>query len=153
MQSYKHRQFGTLMVIGLGTGLIMMLLILFRTPPGTARIITVLISMLILCCLLLFWSITVEVKSDIIYVYFGFGIIQRKISLSNIQQVNVVRTPWYYGWGIRPAPHGWMFNVSGFGGVELIFNNNERFRIGSDEPEHLANEIQKQMLLAVNNGQ
>ena len=29
MPPYKHRQFGSLMVIGLGAGLIMMLLILF----------------------------------------------------------------------------------------------------------------------------
>ncbi|MBE0687393.1 MAG: hypothetical protein IH585_15490 [Anaerolineaceae bacterium] len=153
MQSYKHRQFGSLMVTGLGAGLIMMLLILFRTPPGPAKIITVLVSLLIFCSLLLFWSLTVEVKTNHILVYFGFGVIHKKISLSKIQQVNVVHTPWYYGWGIRPAPHGWMFNVSGFGGVELIFKNNEHFRIGSDEPEHLANEIQKQMLLVVNNGQ
>jgi hypothetical protein len=40
-----------------------------------------------------------------------------------------------------------MFNVSGLGGVELIFKNNERFRIGSDEPERLAEAIQKQMLV------
>jgi hypothetical protein len=62
--------------------------------------------------------------------------------------VNVVRTPLYYGWGIRPAPHGWMFNVSGLGGVELIFKNNERFRIGSDEPRRLAEAIQNQMLMS-----
>lgn len=148
MQSYNHRQFGTLMVAGLGAGLIMMLLILFRTPPGPAKIITVLVSLLIFCCLLLFWSLTVEVKSDHILVFFGFGIIHKKISLSDIQQVNVVRTPFYYGWGIRPAPRGWMFNVSGLGGVELIFKNNERFRIGSDEPRRLAEAIQNQMLVA-----
>jgi len=145
MQSYKHRQFGSLMVTGLGAGLIMMLLILFRTPPGPAKIITVLVSLLIFCSLLLFWSLTVEVKSDHILIYFGFGIIHKKISLSNIQQVNVVLTPFYYGWGIRPAPRGWMFNVSGLGGVELIFKNNERFRIGSDEPRRLAEAIQNQM--------
>ena len=107
-----------------------------------------LIILLIFSSLLIFWALTVEVKTDHILVYFGFGIIHKKIALSDIQQVNVVRTPWYYGWGIRPAPHGWMFNVSGLGGVELIFKNNERFRIGSDEPRHLAEAIQNQMLVA-----
>ena len=105
MQTYKHRQFGSLMVIGLGAGLIMMLLILFRTPTGPAKIITVLVSLLIFCCLLLFWSLTVEVKSGHILVYFGFGIIQKKI----------------------------------------FFSDNERFRIGSDEPRRLAEAIQNQM--------
>ena len=145
MQPYKHRQFGTLMVSGLGAGLIMILFILLQAPPGPARIISRAVFLLIAGCLLLFWSLTVEEKSDHLHVYFGFGIIRRKIPLANIQQVNVVRTPWYYGWGIRPAPHGWMFNVSGFGGVELIFPKNERFRIGSDQPGRLAEAIQTQM--------
>lgn len=146
MQFYKHSQIGTLMIFGLGAGLLIMLPILFRTPPGPAKIITLAVFLLIFVSLLLFWSLNVEVKSDHILVYFGFGIIHRKISLSDIQQVNVVRTPWYYGWGIRPAPHGWMFNVSGVGGVELIFQNNERFRIGCDEPNRLAEAIQNQIL-------
>ena len=145
MTTYKHRQFGTLMIVGLGSGIIMTLLILLQSEPEPAKTISTLIFVLLVICLLLFWSLTVEVKSDHVLVYFGFGIIRRKIPLANIQQVNVVRTPWYYGWGIRPAPHGWMFNVSGFGGVELIFPKNERFRIGSDQPGRLAEAIQAQM--------
>lgn len=145
MPPYKHRQIGTLMIFGLGSGVIMTLILLLQAQPGPAKIISSLIFTLIVCCLLLFWSLTVEVTSDHVLVYFGFGIIHRKLSLTDIQQVNVIRTPWYYGWGIRPAPHGWMFNVSGFGGVELIFNNNERFRIGSDEPELLFQAIQQQL--------
>lgn len=145
MPPYKHRQIGALMIFGLGSGVIMTLILLLQAQPGPAKIISSLIFTLIVCCLLLFWSLTVEVTSDHVLVYFGFGIIHRKLSLTDIQQVNVIRTPWYYGWGIRPAPHGWMFNVSGFGGVELIFNNNERFRIGSDEPELLFQAIQQQL--------
>jgi len=67
---YKHRQIGTLMILGVGAGLNMMLLIIFRTPPKPAKIITVLVSLLIFCSLLLFWSLTVEIKSDHILVYF-----------------------------------------------------------------------------------
>jgi len=145
MQPYKHRQIGTLMIIGLGLGTLMTLRLLFSVSSGPAKTISALISALLIFCLFLFWSLSVEVKSDHIRVYFGFGIIHKEISLSEIMLVNVVRTPWYYGWGIRPAPHGWMFNVSGFGGVELIFKNNQRFRIGSDEPDLLYQAIQQQL--------
>lgn len=145
MPSYKHRQIGTLMIIGLGSGANMTLIILLQAAPGPAKIISSLIFALIVGCLLLFWSLTVEVASDHILVSFGFGIIRKKILLSDIQQVNIVRTPWYYGWGIRPAPHGWMFNVSGSGGVELIFENNKRFRIGTDQPHQLQAGILQQM--------
>ncbi len=145
MQLYQHRQIGTLMIFGLGSGVFMTLVLLIQAQAGPAKTISALIFALIVICLLLFWSLTVEVKSDHIRVYFGFGIIHKEISLSEIMLVNVVRTPWYYGWGIRPAPHGWMFNVSGFGAVELIFKNNQRFRIGSDEPQQLFQAIQQQL--------
>jgi len=142
MQPYKHRQFGTLMVSGLGAGLILILFVLLKAPPGPARIISWSVFLLIACSLLLFWSLTVEIKPDHILVYFGFGVIHKEISFSEIKDTRVVRTPWFYGWGIRPAPHGWMFNVSGFGGVELVFKNKSRFRIGSDQPQELLSAIQ-----------
>lgn len=141
MQSYKHTQIGTIMIIGLGSGILLTLYYLIQFPSGPAKTITALISALLILCLLLFWSLTVEINTDHIHVYFGFGIIHRRIPFTSIKQVNVVRTPWYYGWGIRPAPHGWMFNVSGFGGVELVFKDNQRFRIGSDQPKQLYNAL------------
>ena len=143
MQPYKHRQIGTVMIIGLGSGILMTLYYLIHFPPEPAKTITALISALLILCLLLFWSLSVEINTDHIHVYFGFGIIHKRIHFSEIKQVNVVHTPWYYGWGIRPAPHGWMFNVSGFGGVELIYQNDERFRIGSDQPDQLHAAIQQ----------
>ncbi len=146
MQLYKHRQIGTIMIIGLGSGILLTLYYLIQFPPGPAKTITALISALLILCLLLFWSLTAEIKSDHIHVYFGFGVIHKRIPFAEIKQVNVVRTPWYYGWGIRPAPHGWMFNVSGFGGVEILFKNGQRFRIGSDQPDQLHAAIQQKLL-------
>jgi hypothetical protein len=35
-----------------------------------------------------------------------------------------------------------MFNVSGLRGVELVFKNDQRFRIGSDQPQELLYAIQ-----------
>jgi hypothetical protein len=57
-----------------------------------------------------------------------------------------VRTPWYYGWGIRLTPYGWLWNVSGTGGVELRFEDGGRFRVGSDEPDRLADAIHLRMV-------
>jgi hypothetical protein len=48
----------------------------------------------------------------------------------------------FYGWGIRWIPGGWLWNVSGLDGVELVLVNNRRFRVGTDEPEQLAAAIQ-----------
>lgn len=146
MQPYKHRQFGTLMVSGLGTGLIMILIVLIKSPSEPARTISWSVFLLVAVCLLLFWSLTVEVKPDHLRVYFGFGIIHKRFPFSEILDARVVKTPWYYGWGVRPAPHGWMFNVSGFGGVELILKDNGCFRIGTDQACQLLTAIRRQIM-------
>ena len=69
---------------------------------------------------------------------FGLGIIRRTIALADVTGCTVVRNPWWYGWGIRLIPHGWMWNVAGLDAVELQFRTGRRFRIGTDDPEGLA---------------
>ena len=36
----------------------------------------------------------------------------------------------------------WLWNVSGFRAVELVFKDGKRFRIGTDEPESLIRAIE-----------
>jgi hypothetical protein len=54
----------------------------------------------------------------------------------------VVKNPWYYGWGIRLIPGGWLYNVSGFWAVELQMKNGKRYRIGTDDAEGLAKSLE-----------
>lgn len=93
---------------------------------------------LVACLLLLFSTLTVVVREQVLDISFGPGLIRRRIELRHIRSVRVVRNAWYYGWGIRLTPTGWLWNVSGLGGVEVQFDNGQRFRIGSDEPNALA---------------
>jgi hypothetical protein len=67
--------------------------------------------------------------------------IRRTIALADIQSVRTVRNPWYYGWGLRLIPGGWMWNVSGLDAVELKLRSGKLFRIGTDEPELLRSAI------------
>lgn len=91
------------------------------------------------CLLALFSSLTVTVGDEVLEVSFGPGLIRRRIPLRSIREVRVVRSPWYHGWGIRLTPDGWLWRVSGLRGVELLFESGRRFRIGTDEPDRLAN--------------
>lgn len=68
---------------------------------------------------------------------FGSGVIRKRFRVEDIRTARSVRNPWYYGWGIRLTPQGWLFNVSGFDAVELELNSNRKFRIGTDEPHRL----------------
>jgi hypothetical protein len=93
--------------------------------------------------LLSFFTLTTAVSDVDVRVWFGIGLIRRRIPLGRIAGVRAVRNHWMYGWGIRLLPNGWLWNVSGLGGVELSLVNGRTFRIGTDEPKQLAAAIQE----------
>ena len=111
-------------------------IILFLVTTGSFSIAwTVILIGLIVAAL--FWGLTVEVNKDVVRLYFGFGIIHRSILREHITMVTQVRNRWWWGFGIRWTPHGWMWNISGLDAVELTYHNGKKFRIGTDEPEAL----------------
>ena len=67
--------------------------------------------------LVLFLALTVEVDLESIRVWFGPGLIRKRIPLAEVRSWRAVRNPWYCGWGIRAGPRGMLWNVSGFGAV------------------------------------
>jgi len=111
----------------------------------TRHPIAIAATLMLACLLLLFSSLTVEVAAGVIDVSFGVGIIRRHIPIVRIRKVEVVRNHWYYGWGIRLTPHGWLWSVSGLGAVQLTFDDGHHFRIGSDEPDALAQVLKSEV--------
>jgi len=93
--------------------------------------------------LLLFSTLTVIVSDGWLECRFGVGLIWRRIRLSDVRNAEAVRNKWYYGWGIRLTPHGWLWNVAGLDAVELTFANGKKFRIGTDEPGRLLEAIRE----------
>lgn len=96
-------------------------------------------SILILCgvILVLFATLTVEIRNEILEIRFGPGIIHKRFFLKEIQSCRVVKNHWFYGWGIRLTPHGWLYNVSGLDAVEIEMKTGKRYRIGTDQPKEL----------------
>ena len=64
-------------------------------------------------------SLMVEGDAQDVRLFFGMGIIRRTIPRQRIAQAEQVRNSWWYGWGIRLTPHGWMWSISGLDAVEL----------------------------------
>ncbi|MBP97670.1 hypothetical protein CMK18_17090 [Candidatus Poribacteria bacterium] len=85
----------------------------------------------------LFWCLEVKVNADEILLSYGFGFINKKIQLQQILQVEVVRNAWWYGLGIRLTPHGWMWSISGLDAIELTYQDGNKFRIGTNQPQGL----------------
>lgn len=141
MQLYRHRQVGSLPMVLLVAVFGLTAAIRIASPSGVVDRISASVLIVVLLLIVLFWSLTVEVDSARVEVWFGFGLIRRSFPVSEIRGATNVRNPWYYGWGIRLTPSGWMFNVSGLDAVELTLTGNRAFRIGTDDPDRLVEAI------------
>ena len=92
----------------------------------------------LLAVVLHFSRLQVAVGDGRVTTAFGSGRPHRVYELSDVVAVRRVRNRWWYGWGVRKIPSGWMYNVWGLDAVELELTSGRRFRIGTDEPEELS---------------
>ncbi len=135
MKQYKHTQIGYFLLIVYSIAVLFVGYLNIMTnfnPFALASLIIVLIALGI------FTRLTVTVDDQMIKVQFGLRIIRKAFRLNEIEAYRVVKNPWYYGWGIRFTPRGWLFNVSGFSAIELQMKNGKTYRIGTDDPDNLA---------------
>lgn len=139
MVAYKEFQFGTLLAISMGlTEILMTYLYVNHLGDEPMNLgIFLFISMITVISFLLFYGMTTEIGQDKISIRFGIGLIRRSIDVASVQQVDIVKSPWYFGWGIRHIPHGMLYNVSGSDGVELKLVGGKRVRIGTKDPIQL----------------
>lgn len=143
MSLYKHRQTGTtiLWVLGLGVAMTAAVLISSAASGSTLAVIPAAVLIVLSACMLLFGALTVEVQPERVVLWFGPGLIRKEFRVKEIRGAAVVRNPWYWGWGIRLTPHGWLFNVSGFDAVEIKLSSGLKYRIGTDDPQALLSAI------------
>ena len=138
MKEYKHTQIGYLLLV-LYSAVILFISYLNILTGFSPFALAALILMLI--AIGLFATLTVAVDEQMIKLQFGLGVIRKVFLLKDIEAYRVVENPWYYGWGIRFTPRGWLFNVSGFSAIELQMKNGKLFRIGTDDPDGFAQAI------------
>ena len=135
MKVYKHTQIGYLLLV-LYSAVILFICYINIVTGFIPFALVGLIIMLI--ALGLFATLTVAVDDRMLRIQFGLGVIRKGFLLKDIEAYRVVKNPWYYGWGIRFTPRGWLFNVSGFSAIELQMKSGKTYRIGTDEPDSLA---------------
>ena len=145
MQGYKEITFGWIILIFILPGTVL-LTYLYIFQVGDRPLTTtpfLLISSLFVVVALLFYRMRVIVWSDKILISFGVGLIWKAIEIAKVENIEVVKNPFYFGWGIRMIPKGTMYNISGTRAIELHFKDTNRIvRIGSKNPEQLKKEIE-----------
>ncbi len=137
---YRHTQLGAvvLAVVGLAGAAIIVPAFFVRMPVGA-----LILAGVLLVCLGLFATMTVDVSDRRIAVRFGLGVIRAQLRAGEVRSVQVVRNQWYMGWGVRLLRRGWLYNVSGLDAVEVEMTGGQIHRIGTDEPEALAAAIRE----------
>ncbi len=140
IKRYEHTQVGYLIIAALAAVMVLIGVIL-----ATAGINWIAIGILVVIgvALVLFPSLTVVIGEEELEARFGPGLIHKRFKLDEIESCQVVKNPWYYGWGIRLTPHGVLFRVSGFHAVEIKLRIGKKFRIGTDVPQELEEAIRQ----------
>ena len=145
MSIYRHRQVGVVILwsVGLSVAGCGLILALVASEHPAFALIPAGIMLFLVACMVLFGTLTVEVSQDRVELWFGPGWIRKRFPVEAIRRATVVRNHWYYGWGIRLTPHGWLYNVSGYDAVEIELTSGQKYRIGTDEPQELLSAIRR----------
>lgn len=138
--NYKHTQIGYLIIF---TFLVVFLTFGIILTQAGFNFITLATMFCILFILASFMSLKVIIDEKYLRIKFGYGIFRKRFMLGGIISARIVKNHWYNGWGIRLWlwPRMWIYNVSGFDAVDVKTKNGETYRIGTDEPNKLAQAI------------
>lgn len=144
MNSYKEFQFASIVFI-IAIPAQILLAIMFITQAGNHPISSgsfFIANGTFFIIYLLFYGMKTIIDDESIRIYYGIGLIRKRIKIGRVKAAKVVSNPWYFGWGIRVIPNGMMFNISGSAGVELTFHDNSGIiRIGSGNAQVLKETI------------
>ena len=135
---YEHTQVGYLIIISILAAMVIISIILVNEGLNWIAIAVLIVLAVVL---LLFSSLTVIISEDELEVRFGPVLIRKRFKLNDIESCKAVKSPWYYGWGIRVTPRGMLFRVSGFHTVEIKLRTGKGFLIGTDVPQELEEAI------------
>lgn len=98
---YHHTQIGYLTLVALGAGLLFMIGLILTIGFEWVALVVLLV---LVVCLVIFATLTVEIDEEALIIRFGPGLIQKRFRLADIIFCRVVKNPWYYGWGIHLTP-------------------------------------------------
>ncbi|MGD8377078.1 MAG: hypothetical protein PVF68_13165 [Acidobacteriota bacterium] len=141
---YRHRQPGFVVTWTVGPMVLLAagLAIYLGLQDPVQAVIPALVALLFLALLVAFGGLTVEVGPERVRLWFGPGWVHKQFPVARIEGARCVRNRWWYGWGIRLTPHGWLFNVAGLDAVEIRMGDGRTYRIGTDEPDTLRSAIE-----------
>lgn len=149
---YSHRQWGIATFLALAVLMALILLISHFTGlnisdaqinPNQLRLIQLVLFSLLGIIAVVFSSMTISVNESEVTWFFGPGLLKRKLALTEVASCRKIVNPWWLGFGIHSFGTGWLYNVSGFLGVEIELKGGAFVRLGTNEPNYLVSAVEK----------
>jgi len=135
---YRRTQTGPMMLVISAIGLVGAVWLGVTQPlDNVANVLLELTFVVLVIVGLVAARLTVTVDARSVSTWFGWGWPRRTIGLADIVSAERVRNSWWYGWGLRKVPGGWMFNNAGYGAVDSLSGQVNRSGSGTDEPDAL----------------
>jgi hypothetical protein len=137
---YEHRQSSVWIALlaGAAVGIPLIGALLGGQWIATAGLMAV--AALLLALATAMSELRTVVTAEHVRASFRFGWPSKTIPVAAIVSHRPIRNGWWWGFGIRWVPGGWMFNVWGLDAVEIRCTGRwypKSFRIGTDDPEGL----------------
>ena len=138
--SYQHTQKGFVILNVFALAGVSVVLIQYLTGNTVYGVTAIILTGLAVVGWL-FSSLTITVTPEKLVWHFGPGWWHHSLDRSEIISAKPVRTKWWYGFGIRRVPGGWLYNVSGLDAVAVERKDGKTVLIGTDQPEELVGAI------------
>ncbi|MEO9531542.1 MAG: hypothetical protein ABJG68_14655 [Crocinitomicaceae bacterium] len=147
MENFKSSQTSWLIwvisILFLGSGIY---LVISDVYDSATKVILIPYFIVAIALPLLFSKLESTVYDDHISIKFGIGIIKKKIMITDIEEVTYVENKWWYGWGIRITPHGWLWNIKGKEALQFKIKGKARFfRLGCADMKAMHKAIKAKM--------
>ena len=138
---YRHTQYGALMFAVLLLVAILVAVVAVEIISQGRSTAAVTMIFVYLLGVVMFYSSTVEVSGRQVRFWFGIGLVRRNIPLDTIQAVREVVNPWYYFWGIKSIPGGWLYAIAPGPAVEIKLMDGKVIHLGSNQTRELKEAI------------
>jgi hypothetical protein len=115
---------------------------------GLARVVSVVITIALpMVVLLMLGRLLIQIDAHRLEWRFGYlGWPHWSVDIAEIESVEVTRTTWADGWGIRRGREGWIYNAGWSDAVRIRTRDGRTIRLGSDEPERLVTVLSARLL-------
>lgn len=124
---------------------VLIILVAWSTEPRLAMgmpVAVVVVPLLLVGAI--FTRLTIAVDANTLRWHFGWGWPGGAVAMADIARAEITQTNLLEGWGIHwTIWHGWLWNAGGFQAVEIFKTNGGDLTLGTDDPQGLAQAIQR----------